>query len=142
MLSDYVIEKRSVTYRDKVLVEVRGLNYGDFCILVRNHLDEIGMVWAATSDGKLLPEKLDITVLAFALATKSPDTAATLIALASDEPDGAEAARRLSMPLTIKIIIEVFKLTLEDVGGPLAFRELLAQAAAAEMLESRTPTVQ
>lgn len=125
-LADYTPERYTVEWRGRVLVEVRGLSLEDVTVLVRQHLPELKELYARFQGDpkKLLPEGLDAERIALNCITEAPTLAARIICLASDERD-MDAARRLTMPLQMKILIEVIRLTFEDVGGPLEFAGML-----------------
>jgi len=125
-LADYQPERSVVTYKQGPLTSVRGLCFEDVTALVRNHLDDLRTLYDWWQQKLLRPD--DVEGLMFRLLTTAPDTAAKMIALACDEPEGVPAAKRLSMPLQLKIMIEVYRLTFEDVGGPLAFAAMIGQA--------------
>jgi hypothetical protein len=134
-LADYVVQRREVKdFNDKVIATVRGLNFEDISRLVRNHLTELTMVFnsASTGNGKLLPDELDINSLLFSLVVKAPDTAGLMLALGCDEPDAIEKAKLLPAPLQLKILGEIATLTFEDVGGPLAFLQMVKIAVASQ----------
>lgn len=133
-LNDYSPPRQTVEYKNKPLVSVRGLNVEDVSTLIRGYLADLKMIFDSldgTSARKLLLEPEQLDRLLFSLVTKVPNTAAKMIAMASDEPDNVEGALRLSAPLQIKILMEVVRLTFEDVGGPLAFAAMLKQVAEA-----------
>jgi hypothetical protein len=100
-LADYIVQKRGITdFTGKMIATVRGLNFEDISRLVRNHLTELTMVFnGAATNGKLLPEDLDIHSLLFSLVVKAPDTAALMLTLGCDEPDEIEKAKLLPAPL-------------------------------------------
>jgi hypothetical protein len=133
-LADYVVQKRDVKdFNGKVLATVRGLNFEDISQLVRNHLPELTMVFqGASPSGKLLPDDLDINSLLFSLVVKAPNTAGKMLALGCDEPDEVEKAKLLPAPLQLKILGDIVSLTFEDVGGPLAFLEMVKIAVASQ----------
>lgn len=128
-LSDYVPAKRTVQHDGKTLVEVRGLNLEDSMILMRNHLPELCEAWDLweSQDRKLLPEnQSQITGLIITLMIMFPDTAARMISMAADEgEDGVQHAKKLPLPLQVKIIAEIVEQTFEDVGGPLVFAAMM-----------------
>jgi hypothetical protein len=133
-LADYVVQRRDVTdFNGKVVAKVRGLNFEDISQLVRNHLTELTTVFSgAATEGKLLPENVDINSLLLSLVIKTPDTAAKMLALGCDEPDAIENAKLLPAPLQLKILGEITALTFEDVGGPLLFLEMVKIAVASQ----------
>lgn len=142
-LADYAPERVDITYRGKALASVRGLNLEDVTVLMRQHLDELRQVYSlvGANSGKLLPGDTEATILK--LISDTPALAAKIIAIASDEPDQIEAARRLSMPLQMKILLEVARLTFEDIGGPLVFAGMMnTMVANLPALPSAAPTIQ
>lgn len=121
-LSDFQPLTVDVKYKDKVLVTVRGLSLVDCTTLVRNHLPDLEMVYDKFGPTKSLPESgADIEAVLFSLITTIPDTAARMICMAANEPDGMDSVSKMPLPLQIKIMLEIVRLTFEDVGGPLAF---------------------
>lgn len=129
-LSDFTPDTADVMYKGKTLVTVRGLNLEDISILMRNHIGDLQTIYAMVApSGKLLPSSIDVDNVLFSLLTNAPNTAVKMIQLAANEPD-ADAARkveRMPAPLQLKILIEIVKLTFEDVGGPLEFGAMLRQ---------------
>lgn len=126
-LSDYEPETAEIEYRGKVLCTVRGLNSEDVAVIVRNHVGDLRQLFSLwDSSRKLLPgDAEDIEALVYAAITKAPATIVKVIAIASDEPANLEGARRLSMPLQMKILMKVVELTFEDIGGPLEVMALI-----------------
>lgn len=127
-LSDYTPERVDILYKGKTLIEVRGLNLEDVSFLVRRHLAELralrAFILARNADPeKLLPNDIDAAILN--LLVSAPLTAATMIALAADDLSNVTKALALPMPLQMKILLEVVRLTFEDVGGPLAFADMV-----------------
>lgn len=142
-LADYAPERSNIEYKGKPLATVRGLNLEDVTVLMRQHLDELRQVYSlvGANGGKLLPGETEATILK--LISDAPALASKIIAIASDEPDQAEAARRLSMPLQMKILLEVARLTFEDIGGPLVFAGMMqAMVVNLPALPSAAPTIQ
>jgi len=144
-LSDFVPDTKDVVYRGKTLVTVRGLHLGDVGVLMRRHIDDLRTLYRMFDpSGKLLPSEVDIDGLLFSLITYAPETAAKMIALASDEPENTEQAKRLPAPLQLQILIEIVKLTFEDTGGPLEFGAMLRQTFLSQLaaLTSNSRTIQ
>lgn len=145
-LSDYIPETFDVIYKGKTLVTVRGLNLEDLGVLARNHIPELREMYRrfdpASTGSNFLSS--DIDAMIFSLIAEAPGTAAKMIAIASDEPGSVEQAKRLPAPLQLKILIEVARLTVEDVGGPLAFGALLRQLMQRQptSTDSAHPTIQ
>jgi len=133
-LADYQPERVRIDHRGKPLTEVRGLNLEDISVLVRSHLTELQVLYARFQNTALDTEAL------IQIISEAPGIAARVIALAADEPSQAViSARRLSMPLQIKILAEIIRLTFEDVGGPKAFVALVGQLAGVHLLPDGEP---
>lgn len=135
-LADYTPARTEIFHHGKPMLTVRGLNTDDISALVRHHIQDLQtLVKTFSPDGKLLPENPNVDALLFSLITKFPTTAARMIALAADEPDQIENARKLPFPLQMEIALNIVKLTFEDVGGPLAFagivRHMMAELSSA-----------
>lgn len=127
-LADFTPERVQVNYKGKALVSVRGLSLEDISILVRAHLDDLQRLFKLASEaGDDLFSRLNQDGFLVRLVTQAPLLASTTLALAADEPGGAEAAARLPMPLQVKTLGEIMRLTFEDVGGPKAFVALIAK---------------
>lgn len=126
-LADYEPERVVIEHKGKPLISVRGLNFNDTSVLVRNHLADLRIILKAYRDQKSLPDDLDIEALVMRLLTDAPILAARMIAIACDEPHGEHNAKQLSVSLQVHIISEIARLTFEDVGGPLAFVGLVAR---------------
>lgn len=146
-LADYQPERSTISHKDKPLISVRGLNFEDTTVLVRRHLPALQRLFEIYGSRKLLPKEGEaepaiedvlhqIESIIFDLLVSSPDTAAQMIVLASDEPGATEAAKRLSMPLQLKILFEIVRLTFEDVGGPLAFGAMVRRILSMELTDS------
>lgn len=135
-LADYQPERATVVYKGKVLVVVRGLCLDDISVLVRAHMTEIRVLYARYQGGGLDPEMIA------GIITEAPGIAAHLIALASDEPEATDTARKLPAPLQVQAVIEILRLTFEDVGGPKAFVALVAQLVDVETPFQMPATIQ
>lgn len=120
-LADYEPERVTIEYKGKALASVRGLNFEDVTALIKTHLPALQAVYVDARLRKLLPNDRNIQGLILDLIIKFPETAAKAIEIASDEPGTADKARRLPLPLQMKLFIEIVRLTFEDVGGPLVF---------------------
>lgn len=132
-LADYQPERVRIDHRGKPLTEVRGLNLEDISVLVRSHLTELQVLYARFQNTALDTEAL------IQIISEAPGIAARVIALASDEPEGVAAARKFSLPLQVKMLAEIVRLTFEDVGGPKAFVALVGQLAGVHLLPDGEP---
>jgi hypothetical protein len=139
-LVEYVPERTPIAHKGKTLVTVRGLNYEDVTVLVRAHLKDISRLFAGFKEKKLLPS--DIEPMLLDLLTSSPQTAATIIAIAADEPDYSAAALKLPLSLAVTILYELVRLTFEYVGGPLVLVTLILIIMWAEEMTPDQPTIQ
>jgi len=132
-LADYQPERVKIDYKGRPLAEVRGLNLEDISVLVRSHLTELQVLYARFQNTALDTEAL------IQIISEAPGIAARVIALASDEPEGVAAARKFSLPLQVKMLAEIVRLTFEDVGGPKAFVALVGQLAGVHLLPDGEP---
>lgn len=99
---------------------VRGLCFEDVTALISRHQSALeALIDQYSKKGS------DAEVLQF-LVRETPSLAAQIIALASEEPDQEEAARKLPMPKQIDALTAVAKLTFEEAGGVKKFAEQLA----------------
>lgn len=124
-LSDYVPARSVVSFKGGEF-SVRGLALDDIAVLMRNHLSDINAL--VDVFGKDVTDEAAIGAVAqhaIALIREAPGLVANLIALASDEPDSVDHARRLLMPVQVRAIEEIAKLTFEEAGGPKKFFESL-----------------
>lgn len=128
-LADFTPERAKIVYRGKVLAEVRGLCLEDVSVLIRSHLDDIQRLYALVQDGGNADvlSRMATDGFLLKLVTDAPTLAGTILALASDEPGSEDAARRLPLPVQLRVLGEVMRLTFEDVGGPKAFVALVMQ---------------
>ena len=125
-LADFEPTKVVIEHNGKPLVSVRGLCLDDISILVRAHLIVLNkLVEQAKSNvqGGVFGVN-DLFMLE--LMGKAPDVAWDIIALAADEPEYGDTARKMPASLQIKILSEVMRLTMEDIGGPKALVALVA----------------
>lgn len=99
-------------------ITIRALNLDDCTTLVSNHLGEIAMaleLYEAHRADLFKEASLDKFVLA--MISVVPSMAGELIAVAADEPELADIARKLAVGTQLHAITEISRLTLEDSGG-------------------------
>ena len=107
-------------------VSVRGLNLADIGLLVGGHMEEfrrLADIWEGASQEIWANIQKDNFIVK--LVTEVPSMAATVIALACDEPENRVVATTLPLAFQVKVIIEIMRLTLEDAGGPKEFAALV-----------------
>ncbi len=120
-ISDYQQEKVEISFKSKLgefAFSVRGLSLGDITRLVTLHLEDL-------EQAKLLFErfKLDIFTkksaekLLIALINSAPGLCAEIISLAADRPDDTKLFARLPMIKTLESLAEIWRMTVEDIGG-------------------------
>lgn len=128
-LADYTPPSVVIESDGKPLMKVRGLSLEDVAILVRVHMDDLQKMYEIIQDNRagsadFLADMVQETVM-LKLLSDLPILAGQLIAMAADEPDLSDAARRLPIGLQLKSIMEIMRLTCEDVGGPKALAALV-----------------
>lgn len=135
-LADFTPERVTIEHKGAALVTVRGLSFDDVSILVRAHLHVLNKLHALTQSGDIAMfggDKFIMDVVALA-----PDVAFDVIALAADEPEYAQQARMLPLGAQIKILQEVMRLTLEDIGGPLALIAMVGRMTGEKLIPGAT----
>jgi hypothetical protein len=100
-------------------LSLRGLNLDDISLLMSAHSDKLFSAFQqfesiVKSDN---PESAVIARLVFDLINEAPQVAADIIALAADEPDHHQNARKLPFPVQVQALITVANLTFEAGGG-------------------------
>lgn len=110
-------------------LQVRGLALDDVAVLVRSHLIDldklIDIYQNKVSDAAAIAS---FAQYAIALAKECPGLVANIVALACDDGDNVDMYRqKLSMPIMVRCIEQVIKLTFEEAGGPKKFAESLMQ---------------
>lgn len=112
----------------------RGLNYTDLMVLVRDNLTVIRVAIRAMSPNGEIDRILhgqSYVDLAAAAFSANPYLGCRLMAMCSDEEDLDRAASiigRFPFPVQMQILAEIFRMTLEDAGGPLGLLALLGRA--------------
>ncbi len=124
-LADFQPARETVAFKGGEF-SVRGLALDDVAVLMRHHMSDIdALVNAFASD--TTPEMASTVVVqhAITLIKEAPGLVANLIALASDEPDSVDNARRLGIAVQVRAIEAIAKLTFDEAGGPKKFVESL-----------------
>lgn len=124
-LVDYQPTRVTIDFKDGSF-QVRGLGLVDLGVLLKDHLDDLDALIALyEKDVREDVQAAATAQYAVSLVREAPGLVANVIALASDEPDSVDQARSLSMPLQVKALSEIGRLTFEESGGPKNFFESL-----------------
>lgn len=125
-LADFQPERETVEFKGGSL-SVRGLSLDDVTTLLRHHLDDLDAIlemYARDVDPNFASAAT--AQYAIKLVREAPGLVANIIALANDQPDYADNARRLPLPVQIELLKAIGRLTFEEVGGAKKFFESLA----------------
>ena len=126
-LADYQPARALVEF-NRGSVTVRGLSLDDVSVLMHNHLPDLDGLFDLYENAATTPADTGVATTArymVNLIREAPALVANVIALASDEPDAVENARRLPMPVQLDIMKKVVTLTFDEAGGPRKFFESL-----------------
>lgn len=126
-LADFVPTKVEIEHNGKPLVSVRGLCLDDISILVRAHLITLNKIVEQAKEGAQGGVFGINDLFMLEMMSKAPDVVWDIIALAADEPEYGDNARKMPASLQVKILTEVMRLTMEDIGGPKALVALIAR---------------
>jgi hypothetical protein len=97
---------------------VRGLSLSDVMLLVSKDRAAIAALFHKFLQSGNDAALEDVTKLGSALIESAPDLAAEIIAIAADEPDQVDVAKRLSFPAQISALEKIGELTFAAEGGP------------------------
>lgn len=134
-MQDFVIPTERVTWgkESEYGVEVRGLSFHDFTQLFMQHgkaLDKIfEFIEGGESAASDAANNFDVKEFGVGLIQKSPQLVAQLIALAADSPDRATQVARMPLPVQVKCLEAIYRLTVEEAGGLADFLKLVMQIA-------------
>jgi hypothetical protein len=125
-LADFTPERQTINYRNKPLMQVRGLSLDDVSVLLRQHLPELEKLYevAGVANGGVFARASQDAFM-LKIITDLPDLAAKLISMAADEPAASKNAKLLPIPTQIVALQAIIRLTFEDIGGPKGFVALL-----------------
>lgn len=99
-------------------LSLRGLSLEDVSSLVNHHLRDLEAIFNLFTNGGI--ERLDdiqFERLAMSIVQEAPGLAANLIAIASDEPEEAKQAAKLTFPVQIAALTTIGDMTFREVGG-------------------------
>lgn len=117
-MSDFLYDTEVITWgvpgKEKSLT-VRGLSSEDLTYAIRTHKDALNKMFSFAEEGL---EGNSLVALGAELLENFPEVVALLIALASDmKPEMSAQVRKLAAPIQLKLMMAVYRLTIEDTGG-------------------------
>lgn len=126
-LADYQPERVTVEFKGGSF-QVKGLSLDDVTVLMRHYLTDIDHLielYAKDVDPKL--SVAATAQYAITLVREAPTLVAHVIALAAEEPDQIDMARRLPIPVQVEALKAIGRLTFEEAGGAKKFFESLTE---------------
>lgn len=124
-IADYKPETAEVEFKGGSLT-VRGLALDDVAVLMRTHMSDIDGLVAIFQNG--VSDDIAIAQMsqyAMGLLREAPGLVSNLIALACDDAENVPLYRQLPMPVMLRAVESIGKLTFEEAGGPKKFIESL-----------------
>lgn len=122
-LADYQPARTTVPFKGGSF-DVRGLSADDLGVLLKHHLPDLDKLFELYAEG--VDERMAVfgtAQYAIKLVQEAPGLTAHVIALAADEPERVDQARRLSIPTQVEAIKTIVHLTFDEAGGPKNFFE-------------------
>lgn len=125
-LSDFTPETIEIKSK-RVSFEVRGLSMIDLSSLLRVHYDDLENLFRLYEEEGDKPEFSNVAMARYAtkLISDAPGLVSHIIALAADEPQMVDQAKRLPMMVQLDALKAIGKLTFEEVGGVKKLVEML-----------------
>lgn len=140
-LADYEPERVEIAHKGKPLLSVRGLCLDDLSILVRAHLVTLNKLFETAKAGMRPDSVFGVSDLFLMdMIHKAPDVIFDIIALACDETEYSETARKLPVGVQFKALQAIMSLTMEDIGGPKALVAFLDKARQSQSLVGELAT--
>jgi hypothetical protein len=116
-LRDYVIASKTIPLRGDNKLSIRGLGFDDIQHLLVNRHGLIGTALKLFGDTGIDADHADeeqVRSFASSLLMELPELVAEVIALAADEPDLADKAKRLPAPVQLDALLSVYELTFSE----------------------------
>jgi len=125
-MQDFIIPTERVEWgsNGKVGFDVRGLSVQDITILFTTHGASVDKIFSFIEGAHQGDDGFDVKEFGADLIIKAPQVVAQMIALAADMPDQAVAAR-MPLPVQIRALEQIYKLTIEETGGLTDFLALV-----------------
>src|SRR5690606_21816002 len=116
-ISTEVIEWGPENKRNKI--EVRGLSFEDFTSLFSTYGKTTDDIFKFIENVQSGDKTSDFDAKAFGadLVVKAPKAVASLIALAADMPDRATQVARMPLPVQVRALEAIYRMTVEEAGG-------------------------
>jgi hypothetical protein len=115
-LSQIPILRETITVREDVTFDVRGINLSDLMTLVQAYAPVAAILWRKLQedDKDLMSE--DVRAMFQQVAYQFPDLVAAVIAMASDDytPEGRRVARQLTADVQALAIETIFRLSFQS----------------------------
>lgn len=125
LLADFHPQREQVSFRSGSL-SVRGLALDDVALLIRENLSDLDTLLKLYADEEGSQAAITATAqYAVAMIRESPALVGRVIALACDEPNSEDHARKLPIPVQVELIKKIIELTFSEAGGAKKFFESL-----------------
>lgn len=111
-------------------IALRGLSFDDFTKMFTQYGKTTDDIFQFLESVKS-DDKSDFDAKAFGadLIAKAPKAVASLIALAADMPDREASVARMPLPVQIRALEVIYRLTIEEAGGLADFLDLVLRIA-------------
>lgn len=128
-VSTEVIEWGPENKRNRI--EVRGLSFEDFTKLFTEYGKTTDQIFSFIENIQADDGKVDFDAKEFGtdLIVKAPKAVASLIALAADMPDRATQVARTPLPVQVRALEAIYRMTVEEAGGLSDFLALVLRIA-------------
>lgn len=139
-LADYQPARTTVPFKGGSF-DVRGLSADDLGVLLKHHLPDLDRLFELYAEG--VDERLAVfgtAQYAMKLVQDAPGLTAHVIALATDEDEVVDKARRLPIPVQVEALKAIVHLTFDEAGGPKNFFESMKNLVMATNLPNTTTT--
>lgn len=133
-MTDFFISTETIEWgpeNKRNRIEVRGLSFEDFTRLFTEYGKTTDQIFQFIENIQSSNGKMDFDAKAFGadLIVKAPKAVASLIALAADMPDRATQVARMPLPVQVRALEAIYRMTVEEAGGLSDFLALLLRIA-------------
>ena len=113
-------ERVTISYKDKPLMEVRGLNLVDITVLMKKMLPYIRQTMALIDDEEAALAAMADPNFLMRIASEVPEIAFAVVELAAEVTSDEEKATLRKIPVgpLVDALTETVRMTVEDIGGP------------------------
>lgn len=120
-MQDFVVSTETVKWgtKDSQTLEVRGLSFQDFTVLFTQYGKSVDSIFQFVESVQNPGSVSDFNAKEFGdgLLIHAPQAVATVIALAIDMPDRVTQVARMPLPVQLRCLEAIYKLTIEEAGG-------------------------